>query len=349
MGSGIRRVSGLVLAAVILCLSSWARAEDAPVPEEARSHFKVGLEYLNDPAGPRYEDALREFSAAHAAAPSSWKTLNNIGLCALNLERDQEAVDAYEQALALAGSAADSEWRDSVQRDIATLKAGLVRVTIRVQPASAMLLDERLPTSGKSVLNRYTSPTGLFELGIHAGHHRISAILGGRTDVWEFDAKGGAALSHAFRLEPGQPAGSAQGQAPTSGVPVPVPATTERPSTAPSERHPRASVYVGLIATGALAAGAGVAGVLAVGKHAEFNEKNGHAPISQTDDTKQSGKQLAVVTDVLILAAILAAAGTSYLYFSQPKEPPNPSQIASVAVRPSVGPGSGWVTVSGRF
>jgi tetratricopeptide (TPR) repeat protein len=172
----------------MLGLSGWARAQDAEVSVEARAHFKVGLSYLNDPAGPRYEDALREFAAAHAAAPSSWKTLNNIGLCALNLERDQEAIDAYEQALALAGSEADSKWRQDVERDLATLKTGLVRVTVKVRPAGATLLDERVPTSGKSVLNRYESPSGACELGIHAGHHRLSAILGSKSDAWEFDA-----------------------------------------------------------------------------------------------------------------------------------------------------------------
>jgi hypothetical protein len=41
-----------------------------------------------------------------------------------------------------------------VQRDLETLKAGLVRVTITVRPVGATLLDERLPTSGRPVLNR---------------------------------------------------------------------------------------------------------------------------------------------------------------------------------------------------
>jgi hypothetical protein len=83
MRSGVRWLRGLLVAA-ILCLPGSVRAAYPKVPDEARAHFKIGVEYLNDPGGPRYEDALREFSTAHAIAPSSWKTLNNIGLCALN-------------------------------------------------------------------------------------------------------------------------------------------------------------------------------------------------------------------------------------------------------------------------
>jgi hypothetical protein len=342
MKPSAHRISGRVWAAV-LCLSSLAGAQDAPVSEAARAHFKMGLDYLNDPAGPRYEDALREFATARTAAPSSWKTLNNIGLCALNLERDQEAIDAYEQALALAGSTADGNWRDTVQRDIATLKAGLVRVAITVRPAGATLLDERLPASGRSVLNRYASLGGTFNLGIHAGHHRISAIFGSKTDAWEFDAVAGATMSHSFHLEPEQPV-----EPPPSPAPPPAASmseTTNRLGDPSLGRHARASVYVGLVATGALATGALVTGALAVAKHNDFDEKNGHAPVSQTDEIKQSGKQLVMVTDVFIVAAVLAAAGTSYLYFSQPREP----RTSTVRVLSSVGPGGGTLAVSGRF
>ncbi len=75
MRPGVRWFRGL-LAAAILCLPGSVRAADPKVPEEARAHFKIGVEYLNDLGGPRYEEALREFSTAHAIAPSPWKTPN---------------------------------------------------------------------------------------------------------------------------------------------------------------------------------------------------------------------------------------------------------------------------------
>jgi len=339
MGTRARWASGLALAAII-ALSGWARAEDTQVPEQARTHFRVGVSYLNDPAGPRYEDALREFVAAHKAAPNSWKTLNNIGLCALNLERDQEAIDAYQQALELAGDEGDAKWRQDVERDIATLKAGLVRVTIKVEPPGATLVDERLPTSGKPILNRYENPTGSFELGIHAGRHRLSAISGSKSAVWEFDAQAGAVLSHDFSLEAPTPSAT-----PPSAIPPPAPSAEARPVTL--ERRTPPGVYVALAATGLFAIGAGVTGYLTVDKHDEFNDQNG-VDRDRASDLRKSGKQLTLVTDVLVGAAVLGGATTAYLYFTRPTAS-HEKAAARLTIAPSVGRESGWVTVTGRF
>jgi hypothetical protein len=341
MGNGSRWAWGW-LVATIIALTGTARADESAVPEEARSHFKVGVSYLNDPAGPRYEDALREFSAAHAAAPSSWKTLNNIGLCALNLERDQEAIEAYEQALALAGSEGDAKWREGVERDIATLKAGLVRVTITVRPVGTTLLDERLPTSGKPVLNRYESPSGSFELGIHAGHHRVTASHGDKSDRWEFDAEAGAKLSHEFSLE----SAPAQAEIPP-GAPSPAP-RVDQPAPVSLERRTPVSVYVGAAVTGALAIGAGVTGALALGKHDDFKSANTGANPARAASLRSSGKDLGLASDILVGGAVLAAVGTAVLYFTRPtvrREQPT----ARIRIAPSVGPGGGWVIMTGRF
>jgi hypothetical protein len=371
MGSGARRALGLVLAA-ILCLSAGVRAEEAPVSEVARSHFKIGLRYLNDPAGPRYEDALREFSAAHAAAPSSWKTLNNIGLCALNLERDQEAIDAYEQALALAGSSAESKWRDSVQRDIATLKAGLVRVTIMIRPASAVLLDERLPTSGRAVLNRYTSPSGTFVLGIHAGRHRISAILGGKTDVWEFDATAGAAMSHHFSLEePMRNAGPSQ-----TGPAQVAPTIPKKQSVASPARSTPPGVYVagsetvdtkpgkaargspGLRLAGLGVAGAGVVGLgiggffglRALGQKADSEPAcNGQDQCTTQagyDARKSAVRSASISTIAFVAGGVLAAGGITLYLVGQPG---NSQHASHLTVTPAVLPVGASVWLTGRF
>ncbi len=337
MGSRRNWLRALILAQA-LGLAGPGRAEEAPVPDAARAHFKMGLEYLNDPAGPRYEDALREFSAARDGAPSSWKTLNNIGLCALNLERDQEAIDAYQQALALAGDQADPEWRRQVERDVATLKAGLVHVSIRVEPVGASLLDERIPASGKPVLNRYDGASGSFELGIHAGHHRITAIAGRQNAVWVFDATAGAQLSHEFSLVAPPPPAAARPAPPAAPPLVPVSARKRAPTL----------VQVGMGVTGALLLGAGVTGYLALAKHDAFRDRNTGENPRQAAELRKTGKQLARASDVLLGVAVLAAGGTAALYFTRPAAPAERSQ-ARLRIAPSVGPGSAWMTVSGRF
>src|SRR5262245_33989950 len=75
-----------------------AHADEVQITPGARARFTAGVNLLKDPEGPRYEEAYREFKAAYAASPS-YKILGNLGLCAMKLERDEEAIAAYERYL----------------------------------------------------------------------------------------------------------------------------------------------------------------------------------------------------------------------------------------------------------
>src|SRR5579859_5544266 len=99
-----------------------AVAADAPITDEARTHFAAGVNLLRDPDGARYEEAYREFKAAYAASPS-YKILGNLGLCAMKLERDGEAIDAYSNYLARASDLDPSEAKQ-VTTDLQTLRTG---------------------------------------------------------------------------------------------------------------------------------------------------------------------------------------------------------------------------------
>src|SRR5579864_8266510 len=134
-------VVGLLGAAVLV--ASGAQAAGEPINEEARRHFNAGVSLLQDPDGARYEDAYREFEAAYAASLSP-KILGNIGFCALKLERDDEAITAYTRYLAEVRDVDPAE-AAQISRDIATLRAGLVRVTITVDAREATVVDRRLP------------------------------------------------------------------------------------------------------------------------------------------------------------------------------------------------------------
>ena len=70
-------------------------AQDVPISDEARAHFTTGVNLLQDPDGARYEEAYREFKEAYAESPS-WKILGNLGICAMKLERDSEAISAFD-------------------------------------------------------------------------------------------------------------------------------------------------------------------------------------------------------------------------------------------------------------
>ncbi len=88
---------------------------------------------LKDPKMPRYEEAHREFKAAYALSPS-YKILGNLGLCAMQIERDEEAIHAYEAFLREGGPEVTSGERMQIERDLLTLKAGIVKVNISSDP-----------------------------------------------------------------------------------------------------------------------------------------------------------------------------------------------------------------------
>src|SRR4029077_20763786 len=109
----------------------------------------AGVSLLQDPDGARYEDAYREFEAAYSASNSS-KVLGNIGYCALKLERDGEAIESYTRYLR---DVPDIDPAEAAQigRDLATLRAGLVRVVMTIDVPNAAIVDKRLPVRGDSI------------------------------------------------------------------------------------------------------------------------------------------------------------------------------------------------------
>src|SRR5258706_13658285 len=112
----------------VVCLAGLApprvaHADDVQITPEARARFGAGVNLLKDPEGPRYEEAYREFKAAYAASPS-YKILGNLGLCAMKLERDEEAIAAYDRYLK-EGKDLDPAEMAQVRADLQTLKAGV--------------------------------------------------------------------------------------------------------------------------------------------------------------------------------------------------------------------------------
>jgi hypothetical protein len=287
------------------------KAAGGVVSDEARQHFNAGVALLRDPDGARYEEAYREFKVAYDLS-SSWKVLGNLGLTAMKLERDGEAIQAFERYLAEGRRDIDSAERADIERDLATLKSSAVTVTLRFVPADAAVTDERTPVQGAPVRNRYQSQGGALTLRVRPGHHVMTAVITGKPALtFEFDAEPGAAKEHEFNFDVAPATAIAPGPAPvtSSAAPAP-PAAVDRPVPA--------SVWVGLAATGVLAVGAGVTGAMALGKNSDFEGVNGHDP-AQAQDLHDQTKTLNLVTDVLIGGALVSAGITTYLYFKRPE------------------------------
>lgn len=328
------------LLCVFLLAAAPAAAQEVQITDEARQHFKAGVNFMQDPDGARYEEAYREFKAAYAASPS-WKILGNLGITSMKLERDGEAIDAMERYLNEGGDELPPEERAQFERDLSTLRASVVKVRLTSVPPGATVTDERVPVQGSNVINRYTLTDGELAIGIRSGHHRMVARLEGYDDaVWEFDASPGAEQAHSFELQL-----PAQAAAPAAGATEPVGVdqgsqTMERPTPT--------SVYIGLAATGVFAVGGAVTGVMALGKKSDFDDLNDGSDPKAAQDAYDSTKTLNLVTDVLIAGAVVSAAVTTYLYLGRPEAPATQDQ-AKFRVQPLVGRDAALLSMSGSF
>jgi hypothetical protein len=202
---------------LVLSIAGPALAADVVINDEARAHFTAGVNLLQDPDGARYEEAYREFKAAYAASPS-WKILGNLGISAMKLERDGEAIESYKKYLTEGGKQVEADERAQFQRDLATLEAGVVRLTLDSDPPGATVEDERFPASGNAIRNSYVL-NGPAQIGVRAGRHRFTAKLAGRADaVWEIELSPKQQQSYTFKLAE-----------PTTAAPAPAPAPVASP------------------------------------------------------------------------------------------------------------------------
>jgi hypothetical protein len=221
-------------------------AAEAPITEEARQHFNAGVAHMQDPDGARYAEAYQEFLAAYAASPS-WKILGNLGIAAMKLERDGEAVEAYSKYLQEGGDQIDPAEREQITRDMNTLKASLATLSVESAPPGAIIIDERIPSTGNPIVNRYGPVNGPTAIGVKAGKHRLTAELEGHDKaVWETAAQPASNQSYVFQLNKtvlAPPGGGGSGVS-INGSPV------DRP-TSPLRIASYAALGVGVVGLGA--------------------------------------------------------------------------------------------------
>lgn len=330
--------ASVVSAVSIVSVERDASAAEVVITDEARQHFAAGVALLKDPDGAKYEDAYREFKAAYAASPS-WKILGNLGLCAMKLERDGEAIDAYDKYLNEGGANIDAGEKKQVETDLKTMKTGVARVKVTIKQPGAEITDARMPTKGDRIVNVYPVSGNEIELRIHPGHHVLDVKLAGyQTQTWELDAPPGASLNKEFDLPKPAETGGAGG-----GVVAQPPPTPEMDRPVPS------AVYITGIATGVLVVGGAVFAVMAKGKKSDFDTKNDGLHTSEATTLKNDGERLNHIADGFFAGAAVAGIVTIVLYATRPEVPRTPTTDAAM-VTPAVLPGGGGGLVfSGAF
>ncbi len=331
------RGKSLLLATLLATLAPRAHAADVPINDEARAHFNAGVNLLQDPDGPRYEEAYREFKAAYAAAPS-WKILGNLGIAAMKLERDGEAIEAFEKYLAEGGGQLDPDEKAQVERDLTTLASGVVRLTLSSDPPGAQLLDERFPATGNVIQNSYGPLDSSTVIGLHPGRHRITARLPGKKEtVWEVELSPKQHQSYVFELEDA---------ASTTAGPRPESATLST-ADAPRGNGLRIGSYIAL---GVSVVGVGAGTFFALSAKKNYDDGNDLCPSfpceltsDQAEDRKDFGEKGDTAKTLSLVSFIVGGVGlgtgvTLFVLSNKKQEQPQQARV-----EPFLGLGSAGV------
>ncbi len=156
--------------------------EAGTIPEEAKSYFQNGVDLLNDRV-PNYQDAFVQFKLAYEKSHKSWKVLGNLGLCALKLERDGEALAYYREYLSRGGAAIDPQERAAIHRDLLLLEASLTTVVV-AGAGVTQVVDTRQGSTAPAQV--YEVKGGEATLSLRAGTHTLTASTAtGATERWE--------------------------------------------------------------------------------------------------------------------------------------------------------------------
>lgn len=281
------------------------------ISEQAKRHFIAGVSLLQDPEGEKVEEAYRQFRTAYDLSGSP-KILGNMGFCAMRLERDGEAIDAYSRYLREV-SEIDAEERAQIVRDLQTLSVGVTRITLEVTPPGALVLDERIPVRGARVTNAYGPVNGKIEIGVRPGHHVFTAKLAGREEAtWEVEAYTGSKEQHTFALEEPKRAAAA--------------VTYANRDDRPSAVGPIVLTSAG----GAMLVAAGITGIVALNKTSDIEDqcKSDVCPRSfDLAGERSSARTFVGVTDLLLVLGTVTVLGGLYWGYrvasaSDPKSAP---------------------------
>jgi hypothetical protein len=340
--AGVLALSLIGSASVAHAAGGSGPAPSATISDDARQKFNVGVNLLTDPEGPRYEEAYRAFKQAYAASPV-YKILGNLGLCAMKLERDDEAIAAYEKYLADGGKDLSRSEVKQITDDLATLKAAVAHVTIESDPPGAEIFDARIPVRGERVLNDYGAIAQPTKLGLHQGTHQLTARLAGYPDqTWDVEIVGGQdPPPHKFVFSKEAPPPVQQAVVPVAPT-APPPPVTSRP--VPT------SVWIGVAATGALAAATVVTSVLAMSNHNDFENARTAGDVSKQNSLKDSGQTKNIIADACLGGAAVAFVVTGVLFFTRPSVNMESGHAKNtLVIAPEVGRSSAGLGIQGSF
>jgi hypothetical protein len=333
--SWLRRGWLCALTLVALLTAGTVRAEDK-ISEEARGYFRNGVELIQS-SPPNYQDAYYQFKLAYEKS-GSWKVLGNLGLCALKMERDGEALEHYTNYLKGGGNDIDPEERKALERDSLLISGNSAVVNLTAASADADLIDARAGSTVPPQAYKFAGTN--LTLRLRAGTHTLTATsTDGKQEKWEVVLSPGKTVDHRFEF------GAAATGAPPAATPPP--ASTEPaplgvqpgPPNADEPKKGSPLRLVGFIAAGV--GGAAIVGGVVTGLMAKSKDKKATdacneqkvCPLSAEADF-DSASSLATVTNVLFIGGgVLAAAGVGLIIVGGKSSGENPKPASEPRLR----------------
>jgi hypothetical protein len=329
-----------------------AHADDK-ISEEAKGYFRNGVELIQA-SPPNYQDAYYQFKLAYEKS-GSWKVLGNLGLCALKLERDGEALEHYTNYLKSGGNDIDPEERKALERDSLLISGNSAVVNLTAATPDADLIDARAGSSVPPQSYKFAGTN--LTLRLRAGTHTLTATSSdGKQEKWEVVLSPGRTVEHRFEFAAASAAAPAVTPAPgptdaVQPMPTPGPSMSEEPKKGSPLR------LVGFVAAGV--GGAALVGGVVTGLMAKSKDKkatdactNNVCPTSAEGDF-DSAKSLATVTNVLFIGGgVLAAAGVGLIIVGGKTSGENPKTAASaprLRLTPLAGADGAGLFATGSF
>lgn len=349
----LRRGWLCALALVVLLSPGGAQAEEK-ISEEAKAYFRNGVELIQS-SPPNYQDAYYQFKLAYEKS-GSWKVLGNLGLCALKMERDGEALEHYTNYLKGGGNDIDPEERKALERDSLLISGNSAVVNLTAAIPDADVIDARAGSSVPPQAYKFAGTT--LTLRLRAGTHTITATSpDGKQEKWEVVLSPGRTVEHRFEFGAGSPAAPAPTPAATpAGQPQPTPAGGP-PSPGTETKKGSPLRLVGFIAAGV--GGAALVGGVVTGLMAKSADKKATdackdkvCPLSAEKDF-DSASSLATVTNVLFIGGgVLAAAGVGLIIVggkSSSGESPQAASAPRLRLTPVAGTDGAGLFATGSF
>jgi hypothetical protein len=295
----------LVSTSPVLAQASFPEAPSAKpgdaAKQEAARRFEHAIKLYEDAD---YTVALAEFERVYELMPD-YRVLYNIGQVNIQLGRYARAFRTLKEYTARGGPEIPSDRRAAVQADLAQLSGRVARISVAVdQPGAEVSIDGTLV--GKAPL--------VEPLVVDVGERTLRVSLAGYTpQTRSITLAGGDSRDSSFVLE--------QEAAAPVATPTPAPAATPAwsPRPAPPPSPARASrTWIGWSSTGALAAGAVVAGVLGASAASDLDKLRGTSgpTRAQLDQAHDRAQTRLLVADLLAASAVVCGGVTLYFQLS---------------------------------